>query len=115
MTTYHCYFIALKLKINLYNQTVPLADSHEIKGFYKGYFRQNKGCFIEILTKIKSKLRSSFLVFSSDPDLEIHVMIDGGMKEVQKILSQQIYSALITNLKGNYSCCLLPSRKPHFN
>ena len=34
----------------------PLADSHEIKGFYKGYFMQNKGCFIEILTKIKSKL-----------------------------------------------------------
>ena len=30
----------------------PLANSHEIKGFYKGYFRQNKGCFIEILTKI---------------------------------------------------------------
>ena len=41
----------------------PLADSHEIKVFYEGYFRQNKGGFIEILTKIKSKLTSSFLVF----------------------------------------------------
>ena len=38
----------------------PLADSHEIKGFYKGYFRQNKGYFIEILTKIKSKSKSNF-------------------------------------------------------
>ena len=55
----------------------PLADSHEIKVFfYKGYFRQNKGCFIEILTKIKSKLTSNFLAFTSnfltflsDPDL----------------------------------------------
>ena len=72
----------------------------KLKVFYKGYFRQNKGCFIEILTKIKSKLTSSYLVFLSDPDLEIHVMRDGGMKEVQKIISQQIYSALITNLKG---------------
>ena len=36
----------------------PLADSNEIKGFYKGYFRQNKGRFIEILTKIKSKLKT---------------------------------------------------------
>ena len=54
----------------------------KFKVFYKGYFRQNKGCFIEILTKIKSKLRSNFLVFLSDPDLEIHVMIDDGMKEV---------------------------------
>ena len=81
----------------------------KLKVFYKGYFRQNKGCFIEILTKIKSKLTSSFLEFFPDPDLDIHVMIFDGMKEVQKILSQQIYRALITNLKGNYLCCLLPS------
>ena len=32
----------------------------KLKVFYKGYFRQNKGCFIEILTKIKSKLTSFF-------------------------------------------------------
>ena len=44
--------------------TGPLADSREIKVFfYKGHFWQNKGCFIEILTKIKSKLTSNFLVF----------------------------------------------------
>ena len=44
--------------------TGPLVDSHEIKGFYKGYFRQNKGFFIEILTKIKSKkLMSNFQAF----------------------------------------------------
>ena len=47
----------------------PLADPHEIKVFYKGYFRQNIGCFIEILTKIKSKLTSKFLEFLSDPYL----------------------------------------------
>ena len=34
-----------------------------IKGFYKGYYRQNKVCFFEILTKIKSKLESNFLIF----------------------------------------------------
>ena len=60
----------------------------KLKVFYKGYFRQNKGCFIEILTKIKSKLTSYFLVFLSDSDLSIHVMIDNGMKGVQQILSQ---------------------------
>ena len=60
----------------------------KLKVFYKGYFRQNKGCFIEILTKIKSKFTSNFLVFLLDLDLEIHVMIDDGMKDVQKILSQ---------------------------
>ena len=60
----------------------------KLKVFYKGYFRQNKGCFIEILTKIKSKLTSNFQVFLSNPDLLIHAMIDGGMKGVQKILSQ---------------------------
>ena len=50
--------------------TGPLAGSHEIKGFfYKGYFRQNKGCFIEILTKIKSKSTSNVLVFLCDPNL----------------------------------------------
>ena len=80
----------------------------KLKVIYKGYFRQNKGCFIEILTKIKSKLTSSFLAFLSDPDLEIHVMRDGGMKEVQKILSQQIYSALITNLKGELLVLFTP-------
>ena len=47
----------------------PLADSHEIEDFYKGYFRQNKGYFIEILTKIKSKSLSKFRVILSDPDL----------------------------------------------
>ena len=47
----------------------PLADSHEIKGFYKGYFRQNKGYFIEIQTKIKSKSSSNILVIASNPDL----------------------------------------------
>ena len=47
----------------------PLADSYKIKGFYQGYFKQNKRCFIEILTKIKRKLTSNFLVFLSDPDL----------------------------------------------
>ena len=47
----------------------PLADSHELKVFYKGYFRQNKDCLIEILTKTKSKLTSNFLEVLSDPDL----------------------------------------------
>ena len=56
--------------------------------FYKGYFRQYKGCIIEILTKIKSMLTSNFLVFLSDLDLQIHVMIDEGMKGVKQILSQ---------------------------
>ena len=41
----------------------------KLKVFYKGYFRQNKGCFIEILTKIKSKLMSNFLVILLDPNL----------------------------------------------
>ena len=41
----------------------------KLKVFYKGYFRQIKGCFIEIGTKIESKLTSNFLVFLSDPDL----------------------------------------------
>ena len=36
----------------------PLADSHEIKAPFKAIFWQNKGCFTEILTKIKSKLTS---------------------------------------------------------
>ena len=58
----------------------------KLKVFYKGYFRQNKGCFIEILTKTKSKLASNFLVFLSDPNLKIHVMIDDGMKVMQQIL-----------------------------
>ena len=49
---------------------------------------QNKGCFIEILTNIKSKLTSNFLVFLSDPNPEIHVMIDDGMRVMQQILSQ---------------------------
>ena len=71
----------------------PLADSHKIKGFYKGYFRQNKGCFTEILTKIKSKLTSIFLAFFLlDPALT-----DDFMVGVKQILSQQIYSKLITN------------------
>ena len=56
-----------KIRLLLLEQSVlgpssgPLADSHEIKGFYKGYFRQNKGCFIEILTKIKLLLSFYFL------------------------------------------------------
>ena len=41
----------------------------KLKVFYKGYFRQNKGCFIEVLTKIKSKLTSTILVFLSDANL----------------------------------------------
>ena len=41
----------------------------KLKVFYKGHFRQNKGRFSEILTKIKSKLTSNFPVFLSDPDL----------------------------------------------
>ena len=69
----------------------------KLKIFYKGYFRQNKGCFIEILSKITSKLTSNSLVFLSDPDLKIHVTIDDGMKGVQQILSQKLYSPLITN------------------
>ena len=40
---------------------------------------------------------SNFRVFLSDPGLQILAMIDGGMVRVQKILSQQIYSHLITN------------------
>ena len=80
----------------------------KLKVFYKGYFRQNKGCFIEILTKIKSKLTSKFLIFLLDPDLETHVMKDDGMKEVQKILSQQIYNAFITNLKGELLVLFTP-------
>ena len=55
----------------------PLADSHEIKVFYKGYFRQNKGCSIEILTKNKEQINFYFL---SDPD--------DNMKGVQRILNQ---------------------------
>ena len=41
----------------------------KLKVFYKGYFRQNKGYFIEILTKLKSKAMSNFLLILSDPDL----------------------------------------------
>ena len=41
----------------------------KLKVFYKGYFRQNKGYFIEILTKIKSKSMSNFRVILSEPDL----------------------------------------------
>ena len=69
----------------------------KLQVFYKGYFRQNKVCFIEILTKLKSKLMSNFQVFLSDPDLQILAMIDGGMVGLQKILSQKIYSYIITN------------------
>ena len=97
------YFTKLNDYSGFYNSTGPLADSHEIKGFYKGYFRQNKGCFIEILTKIKSNLMSIVLVFLSNLDLLIPAMIDDGMVGVQKILSQQIYSHLITNNRI-YSC-----------
>ena len=71
-----------------YTNTGPLADSHEIKGFYKSYFRQNKGCFIEILTKIKSKLTSNLLVFYRTPIFKSMSMIDDGMKVMQQILSQ---------------------------
>ena len=58
----------------------------KLKVFNKGYCRQNKGYFIEILTKIKSKSRSNFRVILSDPDLLIPAMIDDGMVRVQKIL-----------------------------
>ena len=60
----------------------------KLKVFYKGYLRQNKGCFIEILTKIKSKLMSNFLEFLLDPNLQNHVMIDNGMKAMQQILTK---------------------------
>ena len=60
----------------------------KLKVFYKGYFRQNKGCFIEVLMKIKSKLTSTILVFLSDANLKLHVMIDDGMKAMQQTLSQ---------------------------
>ena len=60
----------------------------KLKVFYKGYFRQNKGCFIEILTRIKSKFTSNFLVFLSNPDLLIRVMIYDVMKGVQQKLSK---------------------------
>ena len=40
---------------------------------------------------------SNFQVFLSDPDLQILAMIDGGMVGLQKILSQKIYSYIITN------------------
>ena len=60
----------------------------KLKFFYKGYVRQNKCCFIEFLTKIKSKLTSNFLVSLSDPNLQIHVMIGDGKKVMQQILSQ---------------------------
>ena len=78
----------------------------KLKVFYKGYLRQNKGYFIEILTKIKSKSMSNFRVILSEPDLLIPAMIDDGMVRVQKILRQQIYSHLITNQIENYSVCL---------
>ena len=58
---------------------------------------QNKGFFIEILTKIKSKLMSNLHVNFSDQDLQIPAMIDDGMVRVQKNLRQQIYSHLNTN------------------
>ena len=61
--------------------------------FYKGYFRQNKGYFIEILTKIKSKSSSNIQVISLD--LLIPAMIDDGMFLVQEILRQQIQSHFI--------------------
>ena len=60
----------------------------KLKVFYKDYFRQNKGCFIEILTKLKSKLTSNFLVFLSESNPQIHVMIDDGMKVIQQILKR---------------------------
>ena len=41
----------------------------KLKVFYIGYFRQNKGYFIEILIKIKSESMSNFRVILSDPDL----------------------------------------------
>ena len=47
----------------------PLQTLMKLKAFYKGYFRQNKGYFVEILTKIKSKSLSNFRVISLDPDL----------------------------------------------
>ena len=71
----------------------------KLKVFYKGYFRQNKGYFIEILTKIKSKSMSNFHVILSDPDLYILAMIDDDMVWVQKILRQQIYSQLKHKLR----------------
>ena len=76
---YHGHAVALKYFTMKFSfSIIPLYNGHFIQGqaplqtlmklkvFYKGYFRQNKGCFIEILTKIKSKLTSNFLVFLSD-------------------------------------------------
>ena len=66
----------------------------KLKVFYKGYFRHNKGCFSEILTKIKSISTSIFLVFLLDPDLQIHDMIDDGIKGVQQILSPMNHKSI---------------------
>ena len=66
----------------------PKQTLMKLKVLYKGYFRQNKGCFIEILTKIKSKLTSNFLVFYRTPIFKSMFMIDDGLKVIQQILSQ---------------------------
>ena len=62
------FWVVLKI-LKVINSQAPYQTLMKLKVFYKGYFRQNKGCFIEILTKIKSKLTSIVLVFLSYPDL----------------------------------------------
>ena len=52
----------------------------KLKVFYKGYDRQNKGCFIEVLTKIKSKFTLNFQVFYRTPIFKSMFIIDDGMK-----------------------------------
>ena len=83
----------------------------KLKVFYKGYLRQNKGCFIEILIKIKSKLASNFLEFLLDPYLLIHFMIVDSMKAMQQILTKlgNKIMAHLSQINRNHSSCLLPS------
>ena len=48
----------------------PLADSHEIKGFFiKAILGKIKVISLKFLQKIKSKSSSNIRVISSDPDL----------------------------------------------
>ena len=56
--------------------TTKFSSAHEIKGFYKGYFRPKKGCFTDNLTKIKSKLALHFLAFLRDPSRKNLAMTD---------------------------------------
>ena len=53
--------------------------------------------FTKILIKITSKLTSIFLAFFTGSWPFKSALTDDGMVGVQQILSQQIYSQLITN------------------